>query len=78
MNIIVGYSYLWFADVQSGTGGLLGPMTREQLVPEFAEVAFEIEPSDCEKPIWREAKSQFGYHIIMVCGTATCIMNFSS
>jgi parvulin-like peptidyl-prolyl isomerase len=47
-------------------GGYLGPMTRDKLVPEFAEVAFEIEPSDCGNPIWAEAKSPFGYHIIMV------------
>jgi NIMA-interacting peptidyl-prolyl cis-trans isomerase 4 len=41
-------------------------MTRDKLVPEFAEVAFEIEPSDCKNPIWAEAKTPFGYHIIMV------------
>jgi len=41
-------------------------MTRNELVPEFATVAFNIEPSTCENPIYAEAKTDFGYHIIMV------------
>jgi peptidyl-prolyl cis-trans isomerase C len=43
-------------------GGDLGYFTKEQMVPEFSKVAFEIEPGKVSDPV----KSQFGWHVIKV------------
>ena len=44
-------------------GGDLGFFTKEQMVPEFAEVAFAMEPgSHSEEPV----QTQFGWHVIKV------------
>jgi peptidyl-prolyl cis-trans isomerase C len=44
-------------------GGDLGYFTPEQMVPEFAEVAFALEPGSYSK---EPVETQFGFHVIMV------------
>jgi NIMA-interacting peptidyl-prolyl cis-trans isomerase 4 len=49
-------------------GGLIGWHTKGGLDPAFEAVAFELETSTTTAPKYGEAKSGFGYHIIMVEG----------
>lgn len=48
------------------TGGSLGWKTKGSLDPTFEEVAFSLPPSTTSSPKIGEAKTPFGYHIIMV------------
>ena len=53
---------------QNVTGGSLGWKQKGTLDPEFERVAFALEASTTGKPQIGEAKTPFGYHIIMVEG----------
>jgi NIMA-interacting peptidyl-prolyl cis-trans isomerase 4 len=48
------------------TGGALGWKVKGSLDPKFEEIAFALEPSTTNSPKYGEAKTEFGYHIIMV------------
>lgn len=48
------------------SGGDLGWKEWGSLLSEFQIVAFELEPSSLKSPILGEAKTNQGYHIIMV------------
>jgi peptidyl-prolyl cis-trans isomerase C len=47
-------------DPGASEGGDLGYFTKDQMVPEFSEVAFKMSPGQLSNPI----KTQFGWHVI--------------
>jgi NIMA-interacting peptidyl-prolyl cis-trans isomerase 4 len=52
----------------SFSGGALGWKTKGSLDPQFEAVAYGLETSTTGSPKYGEAKTGFGYHIIMVEG----------
>ncbi|KHN99476.1 Peptidyl-prolyl cis-trans isomerase PIN4 [Metarhizium album ARSEF 1941] len=57
-----------YSEDKARQGGALGWKTKGSLDPKFEEVAFALEPSTTNNPKIAEAKTEFGYHIIMVEG----------
>lgn len=47
-------------------GGNLGEMTKDRLEKEFVDVAWALEPSTVDNPVYGEVKTAHGYHIIIV------------
>ncbi|EFW98934.1 peptidyl-prolyl cis-trans isomerase [Grosmannia clavigera kw1407] len=57
-----------FSEDKARQGGTLGWKVRGSLDPAFEEVAFALPASTTVSPVVGEAKTSFGYHIIMVEG----------
>ncbi|OAA67395.1 Peptidyl-prolyl cis-trans isomerase, PpiC-type [Cordyceps fumosorosea ARSEF 2679] len=57
-----------YSEDKARVGGALGWKPKGSLDPKFEEVAFALEPSTTNTPKIGEAKTEFGYHIIMVEG----------
>ena len=49
-------------DPGAADGGDLGYFTKDQMVPQFADVAFKMYPGQLSNPV----KTQFGWHVIKV------------
>ncbi|KDN65529.1 putative ppic-type ppiase domain-containing protein [Colletotrichum sublineola] len=57
-----------FSEDKARQGGSLGWKTKGSLDPKFEDVAFALSTSTTASPVYGEAKTEFGYHIIMVEG----------
>ncbi|TQV99526.1 Peptidyl-prolyl cis-trans isomerase, PpiC-type [Cordyceps javanica] len=57
-----------YSEDKARVGGALGWKPKGTFDAKFEEVAFALEPSTTNNPKIGEAKTEFGYHIIMVEG----------
>ncbi|KAK0621544.1 hypothetical protein B0T17DRAFT_467605, partial [Bombardia bombarda] len=57
-----------YSEDKARAGGALGWKTKGSLDPQFEAVAYALENSTTANPKVGEAKTSFGYHIIMVEG----------
>ncbi|KAJ2972023.1 hypothetical protein NQ176_g7394 [Zarea fungicola] len=57
-----------YSEDKARSGGALGWKPKGSFDPKFEEVAFALETSTTNNPKIGEAKTEFGYHIIMVEG----------
>ncbi|KAK4455889.1 peptidyl-prolyl cis-trans isomerase PIN4 [Podospora aff. communis PSN243] len=57
-----------YSEDKARQGGALGWKTKGSLAPEFEAVAYGLDNSTTAAPKYGEAKTEFGYHIIMVEG----------
>ncbi|KAJ4392159.1 Peptidyl-prolyl cis-trans isomerase pin4 [Gnomoniopsis smithogilvyi] len=55
-----------YSEDKAKQGGNLGEMTKDRLEKEFVDVAWALEPSTVDSPVYGEVKTAHGYHIIMV------------
>ncbi|GAA6064775.1 hypothetical protein JCM10212_006324 [Sporobolomyces blumeae] len=55
-----------YSEDKARSGGSLGWVNRSGMIGAFQEVCFTIPPSTCAAPDYRQIKSKFGYHIVMV------------
>ncbi|GAA5924306.1 peptidylprolyl isomerase [Sporobolomyces koalae] len=55
-----------YSEDKARQGGSLGWLIRTAMVGAFQEVCFDIPVSTCQAPIYRQIKTKFGYHIVMV------------
>jgi NIMA-interacting peptidyl-prolyl cis-trans isomerase 4 len=58
----------YVANTNGVKGGALGWKKRGDLDTTFEEAAFELESSTTASPKYKEVKTPFGYHILMVEG----------
>jgi len=55
-----------FSEDKARQGGSLGFMNRAGMVGPFQQEAFSIPISTVSSPVYKQIKTQFGYHIVMV------------
>ncbi|GAA5969263.1 hypothetical protein JCM21900_005020 [Sporobolomyces salmonicolor] len=55
-----------YSEDKARQGGSLGWMIRTSMMGAFQEVCFDMQPSTCAQPIYKEIKTKHGYHIVMV------------
>lgn len=70
VDLLERNSFPWVAnrhsiDPVARRGGDLGYLTKGNMIPEFEQVIFDMEPGEMSDIV----KSDFGYHIIMLVGT---------
>ncbi|KAG9246618.1 hypothetical protein BJ878DRAFT_540123 [Calycina marina] len=57
-----------YSEDKPRAGGALGWKSRGDLDTKFEEAAFDLESSTTASPKYKEVKTEFGYHILMVEG----------
>lgn len=75
MDLLERNSFPWVAnrysiDPVARRGGDLGYLTKGNMIPEFEQVIFDMEPGEVSDIV----KSDFGYHIIMLVGTREALV----